>query len=34
MLIALHLLAEKRSLTTLIENNRFLRRLDRLTGVR
>lgn len=34
MLIALHMLAEKRSLTTLIENNRFLRRLDRLTGVR
>ncbi len=34
ILIALHLLAEKLSLSALIENNRFLNRLDRFTGVR
>lgn len=33
-LIAMHLLAERLSLTKLIESNRILRSLDRLTGVR
>jgi UDP-N-acetylmuramyl pentapeptide phosphotransferase/UDP-N-acetylglucosamine-1-phosphate transferase len=33
-LIALHLLAERVSLTKIIESNRLLRSLDRLTGVR
>ena len=34
LLIGLHLLAERASLTALIEKNRALRTLDRLTGVR
>jgi UDP-GlcNAc:undecaprenyl-phosphate GlcNAc-1-phosphate transferase len=34
LLIGLHLLAERLSLTRWIESNRFLRALDRLTGVR
>lgn len=33
-LVALHLVAERASLTTLIERNAILRRLDRLTGAR
>ncbi len=34
LLLALHILAERLSLTKLIEQKPFLQRLDRLTGVR